>query len=97
MPAVVDYAPAFQPGTHFYSIVSQENEMDTLFVMASVYMPRVSWRLYAAIPRTGVWIEDPYLANYFGPVDRWRLRPLSVEQARSLLDAWAPGYLPAQP
>ena len=89
-------APALRPGTHYYAVVSQEDEESTLFVMASVFAPRVSWRLYAANPKTGVWIEDPYLSNYFGPVDRWRLRELSVEQVSSLLYDWGVGLLREQ-
>ena len=63
----LDDATRPPPGTHYYAVVSSKDETRTLLVMASVYVPGVSWRLYAANPEAEVWIEDPYLEQLLRP------------------------------
>jgi hypothetical protein len=82
------------PGTHYYAVVSRSDKTRTLFVIASVFKPRVSWHLYMAASTEPSWVEDRFLSNYFGPVDRWRLRLLALAEARALLEAWGGGLLP---
>ena len=81
------------PGTHYYAVVSRLDSSRTLFVIASVFKPRVSWHLYVAASTAPRWVEDRFLSNYFGPVDRWRLRLLALAEARAILEAWGGSLL----
>ena len=83
-----------RPGTHYYAVVAHGDRTKTLFVIASVFNPRVSWHLYKADLTAPSWVEDKYLCNYFGPVDSWRLRLLSLDEAQGMLAAWRGALLP---
>jgi hypothetical protein len=83
----------FHAGIQYYAVVSRQDDTTTLFLIASVHVPQVSWRLYQANPTRPTWVEDVYLSNYFGPVDRWRLRPMTVAQAEAALEEWGGGLL----
>jgi hypothetical protein len=85
--------PKVRPGIHYYAVVSHADKTKTLFVIASVFRPGVSWRLYEANLTDPDWVEDLYLSNYFGPVDGWRLRLLTHSEARALLEIWGGGLL----
>ena len=80
-------------GTHYYAVVSHTDATQTLFLIASVFRPGISWRLYKANFADPHWVEDPYLSNYFGPVDGWRLRLLTLAGAKATLKAWGGGLL----
>jgi hypothetical protein len=84
-----------RPGTHYYAVVSRTDKKRTLFVIASVFKPRVSWHLYMAARTDTRWVEDRFLSNYFGPVDRWRVRLLTLAEAKATLDAWGGDLLEA--
>jgi len=81
------------PGTHYYAVVSRSDKRRTLFVIASVFRPGISWRLYMAASTRPSWVEDRFLSNYFGPVDRWRLRLLTLADARTTLETWGGSLL----
>ena len=85
--------PKLRPGTHYYAVVSHKDRTATLFVIASVFEPRAFWHLYRASLADPRWVEDPYLGNYFGPVDGWRFRVLTLAEARATLEAWGGALL----